>query len=239
MILTCPSCDTRYSIDPGSLLPAGRTVRCANCGHSWTERPPRDMPRSVEAPAPAPREAEVEEAEEDDDFEVPSIEDVTVQAARPPRAFVAPGRRGSGGIIAWSSFAAVVLLLLGGGFFLRGMIMDLWPPATKLYQLAGLAPQETYALALLNVAPAQEVDGNNNVVIVITGAISNITNQVQPVPKLRGSLLDSNSREIFTWTFDPPTPELEAGEQREFATRVPNPPPGARGVAVTFVENGV
>ena len=234
MILTCPSCETRYSVDPGSLLPAGRTVRCANCGHSWTERPPGDMPKSVEVPAEEPPEEE-----EEDDFEVPSIEDVAVQADRPTRTFAAPQKRAMGGIIARSSFAAAVLLLLGGGFFLRGAIMEVWPPSTKLYQLAGLAPLETYALALLNVAPAQEVDGNNNVVIVVTGAISNITDQVQPVPKLRGSLLDSNSREIFSWTFDPPTPELGAGEQREFATRVPNPPPGARGVAVTFVENGV
>src|SRR5437899_686182 len=35
MILTCPSCDTRYSVDGSKFPAAGRTVRCAKCGHSW------------------------------------------------------------------------------------------------------------------------------------------------------------------------------------------------------------
>ncbi|MDB5741378.1 MAG: hypothetical protein JWP16_2418, partial [Alphaproteobacteria bacterium] len=32
MILTCPNCDTRYSVDGTKFPPAGRTVRCAKCG---------------------------------------------------------------------------------------------------------------------------------------------------------------------------------------------------------------
>src|ERR1041385_3844871 len=35
MILTCPSCDTRYSVDAAKFPAAGRNVRCAKCGHSW------------------------------------------------------------------------------------------------------------------------------------------------------------------------------------------------------------
>ena len=32
MILTCTSCDTRYSVDGSKFPAAGRTVRCAKCG---------------------------------------------------------------------------------------------------------------------------------------------------------------------------------------------------------------
>ena len=36
MILTCPSCHTRFQADEAALRrPGGRLVRCANCGHSW------------------------------------------------------------------------------------------------------------------------------------------------------------------------------------------------------------
>src|SRR6476660_7039316 len=35
MILTCTSCDTRYSVDGSKFPAAGRTVRCAKCGNSW------------------------------------------------------------------------------------------------------------------------------------------------------------------------------------------------------------
>ena len=92
-----------------------------------------------------------------------------------------------------------------------------------------------YPLALGNIAPAQDRDGET-LVLVVTGDISNIAEGTQVVPRLRGAILDAQSREIYTWTFDPPSLELRAGETVAFATRVPNPPEGARGVAVTFAE---
>src|SRR5579862_9013106 len=39
MILTCPSCGTRYSVDGAKFPSQGRTVRCAKCGHSWHQAP--------------------------------------------------------------------------------------------------------------------------------------------------------------------------------------------------------
>jgi predicted Zn finger-like uncharacterized protein len=42
MILTCPSCGTRYVVKDGAIPPAGRTVRCAQCKHSWHQEPEPD-----------------------------------------------------------------------------------------------------------------------------------------------------------------------------------------------------
>jgi len=39
MIIACPSCQTRYKIADDAVGAAGRTVRCANCGHSWLQEP--------------------------------------------------------------------------------------------------------------------------------------------------------------------------------------------------------
>ena len=39
MILTCPSCTTRYVVKDGAIPSAGRTVRCAQCKHSWHQDP--------------------------------------------------------------------------------------------------------------------------------------------------------------------------------------------------------
>lgn len=35
MLIVCPSCATSYMIDPGSVGPVGRTVRCARCRATW------------------------------------------------------------------------------------------------------------------------------------------------------------------------------------------------------------
>jgi predicted Zn finger-like uncharacterized protein len=49
MIITCPSCASRYPVNAASFAPAGRKVRCAKCGHSWHQ-----MPEEAEASMPAP-----------------------------------------------------------------------------------------------------------------------------------------------------------------------------------------
>src|ERR1044071_2862551 len=35
MLIVCPTCATSYTVEPASLGPAGRTVRCARCKESW------------------------------------------------------------------------------------------------------------------------------------------------------------------------------------------------------------
>jgi predicted Zn finger-like uncharacterized protein len=35
MIVCCPSCQTRFNVDPALLGPDGRKVRCARCAHVW------------------------------------------------------------------------------------------------------------------------------------------------------------------------------------------------------------
>lgn len=54
MIITCPSCSSRYPVDAASFAPSGRKVRCAKCGNSWHQSPPADLPEaSAAAPAAA------------------------------------------------------------------------------------------------------------------------------------------------------------------------------------------
>lgn len=57
MIIVCPSCRTKYLVADTAIGPAGRTVRCASCRHSWHQSPPveqahRDLVGAAAQPAP-------------------------------------------------------------------------------------------------------------------------------------------------------------------------------------------
>jgi len=41
MIISCPNCETRYTLESSALGSKGRKVRCANCRHMWQAYPDR------------------------------------------------------------------------------------------------------------------------------------------------------------------------------------------------------
>lgn len=53
MILVCPSCATRFTLDESRLGGKARRVRCSRCKHEWVQAP-EPMAPTAEPPAPAP-----------------------------------------------------------------------------------------------------------------------------------------------------------------------------------------
>lgn len=54
MILVCSQCNSRYLVPDTAIGAAGRTVRCANCSHTWFQ----SLPKPEAAPEPAPESME-------------------------------------------------------------------------------------------------------------------------------------------------------------------------------------
>ena len=171
MRIACLRCNAAYDVPP-ERVPAGRAVRCARCGESWTPVPmpaavvedPEPEPE-VEAVMPAVAEPAPVEQEPIQAYLAPNViertgismmsggipdarvaEDAPVSSPAPGSADGRkrePGRAGAALLaMAW---LATVLLLVGLGWAVvvrRADIMQTWPPSQRAYAALGLAAPE-------------------------------------------------------------------------------------------------
>jgi predicted Zn finger-like uncharacterized protein len=210
MIVTCERCQTRYSLEPASLGPRGRTVRCARCGHSWNQPPPPDLPRTVDPPPhPFPRPGE---------------------PASPER------RRASPALVA--VLAVVLLVGVVAALYLgRERIVAAWPASEWLYAAIGLSPRSTLE-GLEIVARMERIVEGGATVVVVSGEIVNTTDRAIDAPMLRGVFRDAGRNELEAWTFAPAGDRLLPGQSIPFSDRFENPPEEATDLVVVFDEAG-
>jgi len=235
MNLTCPACGTRYRVEQQDLGgPSGRTVRCANCGHTWHQAPPDGKPSEEKpqigpaAEASAPPRGEPRLGNPPEPLWGPSFEGPLRQRAMP-----APGTGRRAPTLSW--VVPIVLVLLLGlavllGIVARGRVAAIWPSAARLYAWIG-HPVEASAPGLVigKVAPTRTADG-----LTIAGEIVNLGSTPREVPRLRLALQDSGGKEIQFEIVDPPKALLQPGEAAHFETPFPAPVDAATGVVVTF-----
>jgi predicted Zn finger-like uncharacterized protein len=224
MILTCSSCSTRYLIDPVSIGIDGREVKCAKCGHRWREMPPADSPKTV---ADAPPEIETENAGQ-------SIEEMLARPVRKAhKKNVKPARKINW--IGWILFLALVGGVAAGGFFLRNQVVDMWPPAMKLYKILHLDVKPTNKLGLvIDAVQSKTVIDNGVTTLTVSGKIKNITDQEQPVPRVSIQLLNKKGHHVYSWTRTLETTTVPAWAEIDFSTSMKQPPKEAVKVQVNF-----
>ncbi len=222
MILTCPSCSTRYLSDPASFHPSGRMVRCANCGHSWFQKPSDDMPKKV-AGADSP---------------VSGGLDPMTRLPRNPHG--SRGRRFNLPIppsnIALWFLLAVAVFGFGTIFYqYRLEIVRGWPQTASLYKLIGV---DVNSVGIIFRDVSKDLETQESVsVLVVRGTLVNITDHDIPIPRVRINLRDEEAEELYHWTVVLPQTRLEAGASIEFVTSLSSPPVGTHDLEVRFAED--
>jgi predicted Zn finger-like uncharacterized protein len=213
MIVTCPSCSTRYIVDPKALGATGRMVRCANCKHTWMQPPPADMPKPVDLEPPPD-----------------SVRPIPPGSNLP--AFPQPQRTGPAEAIGWLAFLVV---LVGGAIGLyvgRNDVVYLWPPAARLYDVVGLSVETVGAGLELNANSSIREDGAP--MLVVEGTVVNVSGKPREVPRLKAVARSAANQDLKNWTFTPSVPVLMPGETVNFRAELPDPPRGAANLAITF-----
>ncbi|MDH3664072.1 MAG: zinc-ribbon domain-containing protein [Alphaproteobacteria bacterium] len=224
MILTCPSCTSRYHVDAAAFQQKPRKVRCANCGHRWKAEPPVDEPKAADlelAPPPATRPKE------------------QVRAA----AAAAPKRRRRSSSIAhdksspsrvgWLLGVGVVVLLLVSAVIGRNGIVGKFPATAAVYQSVGLTVDQDFGLEFKDVTLDWQREGGA-FVLVVEGEIVNLSQANQVIPPVRMAILDGDGRELQHEYFELEESELSAGNRINFSGRLVDPIDQGENFRLTF-----
>jgi len=229
MILECPECRTRYLVPDSAIGPEGRTVRCANCKHSWFQGPPvLDLVARAEAQAAPPPPAPPAQLER---YVPPPAEseDYDAFAHRPPfRPRRNPAKR-------WTiaAIAAGVAMVAGAGAIISF-------GAGGIGSLIGLSlAQQGTPLKLIDNPIERRSLENGSEMFAISGKVVNPTNDRQRVPDIRAELKDAQDRIVYSWTIRPEATTLAPKSSVEFNSAKLDVPVNSKHLVLSFAaDNG-
>lgn len=243
MILECPECRARYLVPDSAIGTTGRTVRCANCRHSWYQDaaplPEREAPAAA---APTPVAAPV--VADQPISPPPSVAPASTPAPAPALvieepdpapydafAHRAPFRptRNRNRIRTIASIAAGLLMLAAVGVIL-------WTTAPGLAEKIGLSigPAELPLRIVDNPIERRKM-ANGSELFAVSGQVTNPSAQRQRVPDIRADLRDDNGKIVFSWTITPPQRSLAPNAAIDFNSAQVDVPATSKRLDLSFV----
>ena len=235
MIVSCPACATRFSLDASLLGPNGRNVRCAKCGHRWKQEPaPPIEPVSLEPETPTPA------SEEPAQMTAPGLaallggrEEKPAPAAKvviPPKLKPAAPKR-KVGLWPWILALGIVCGLAVAAYIYQGPISRMFPAAQDIYQLLGIGGTDPARELLIGNLKSEQRSG----FLSVRGDVFNPTEVPLKVPPLMLSAQDGNGKPIGeAFMFRTQESEIAPGETITFRMPFENPPEGMKGFSITF-----
>ncbi|MBC8038784.1 MAG: zinc-ribbon domain-containing protein [Rhizobiales bacterium] len=225
MIISCPSCATRYDMPASRMAADGTMIKCAACGQSWLEG------RAIEVPGNSPGKALAVADPYEPDAEIRRL----VEASREARdSFAVKRAKRRRRLAAWGAFAAAMTTPLVMAMAFPEVVVRTAPAAITAYEALG-QDINIYGIDLRRIEMQHMmVDGTR--VLAVKGEIANISGRERKIPWLRFGLSDDANGEVYKWTLDSGARPLRPGEVTNFVTRVASPPPTAKNLQIRFAH---
>ncbi len=241
MILQCPECSTRYLVPDSAIGVDGRTVRCANCKHSWFQAPaplepapPPALP-IAETPAPfAPLAPLVSTPEPTPTPPIPS--------PPPPPSFTVEPVAGSAKFDVGAPSARprvnmakrwTVAAVAAGVLMLLAMVAILYLGAPGIGTKLGIGTAETPLRLRDNPIERRELE-NGSELFAVSGQVTNPSDARQRVPDIRAELRDAQGRIVYSWTITPQQRTLPPGGAIDFNSAKLDVPSNSKRLELSF-----
>jgi len=247
MILTCPECSTRYLTKENAIGPNGRTVRCAKCDTTWF------VASEADALALQDNQAVVEDiVPVAASIAAPSAPDIPMRQNMTPdvpqqvgahvvrRDKVDKERRRrrltSVGLI-WAVPLTLLFVAAILGYVFRQNIVNGIPQTATLYKSLGIDVTLSGLKIEDPITRSALVDGKP--VLVVNGAVRNITAQTQDIPMVELSLHSKDGEVLVSWLVDVNKESLSKDERATFISEYPNPPIDTATLRYRFADEAV
>lgn len=199
MLITCPSCSSKFAVKAEAIGASGRKVRCAKCKHDWFQEPIAGAIEAASAIPPEPQAAEP----------VPEGSNLPAHVAA---AVATP-------MYMKAAFACAIVLFL----FTLSLISSnkILPHMGWYYSMLGI--HDDSGIALYNVS-AEKVGDDKSDEFVVKGRIVNDSNISKSVPDVRITLLGEGHEKVRVITVNPSETALEPGQGVDFENKIQKMP---------------
>lgn len=199
MILTCPECNTQFSVDGAAIWPQGRKVRCTNCKHVWLQKPvEEDEGSQIDEDFDSMlSRTDDEPYDQSDDIpeslKRPVDSDADLKIVQNSGQTQRIGALAAGACLGAAFWVVLAMFAMGQA----DKIISIWPPSAQLFNLAGV--QYTLngeSLAFERFETQLSKLDSGSAALSLQGRIINLSSVSQAVPSIEVAVLDQENRVI-------------------------------------------